>query len=448
MPNLLSDIPRLTSPVARRLDAAMSRLPVIDSHEHLFPESERLACRPDAVSMFEQYPRLALCAAGMSVETMEQMTDRDRPLDRRWAMLKPYLPKIRHTSLVRALMIGMRQLYGIEDVTDANYVEITETLVRENQPGIYRRVFRDHCRVVAALNQQMNSKSPPWEMPEPGSFRLTQMWESHFNFAWRPEPLDLITQCTGRNVSNLAEYIEGLGETMAHYRDRGVLGIKLLKEAITTDPDSSDAAPLFDRLLQCGADREPGKAPLSNAEHQVLRDYIAHAVLRNAGRLGLRVLFHCGTKGPGNDFRPTDPLLLVPLFQKYSDVIFELYHAGLPHVRATGVIAQSFANVYINMCWAHSMTPRIARRALDEWLDFVPLNKLIAFGADTTIWIEHAIGDLIMTRQNLATVLAGRVETGEMTEDQALEAARMMLYDNPIELYDLKCRELDDLKYV
>jgi hypothetical protein len=35
-----------------------------------------------------------------------------------------------------------------------------------------------------------------------------------------------------------------------------------------------------------------------------------------------------------------------------------------------------------------------------------------------------------------------------MTEDQAFEAARMMLYDNPIELYDLKCRELDDLKYV
>ena len=78
------------------------------------------------------------------------------------------------------------------------------------------------------------------------------------------------------------------------------------------------------------------------------------------------------------------------------------------------------------------MLAYIARRALDEWLACVPINKIIAFGGDTTIWIEHAIGDLIMTRQNLAQSLA----------------RRMMLYDNAIELYDLKCRALDDLQYV
>ena len=78
------------------------------------------------------------------------------------------------------------------------------------------------------------------------------------------------------------------------------------------------------------------------------------------------------------------------------------------------------------------MLAYIARRALAEWLDCVPINKIIAFGGDPTIWIEHAIGDLIMTRQTLAQSLA----------------RRMMLYDNAIELYDLKCRALDDLQYV
>ena len=201
---------RIAEPAARLYDE-VSRLTVIDAHEHLMPEHERIRRAPDAVSLFKAYPRMVLQASGMPANDLAAMSERSAPVEERCARLAPHLSHLRELALTRALMIGIRELYGIERIDDDTYLQATETLRAANRAGLYERTFRDRMRVAVALNQQYDSDDPPWTMPAPGSFRLTRMWESQLNFACKPEPLALIGAEHGRPGPHAGRLRRGAG---------------------------------------------------------------------------------------------------------------------------------------------------------------------------------------------------------------------------------------------
>jgi hypothetical protein len=106
-------------------------------------------------------------------------------------------------------------------------------------------------------------------------------------------------------------------------------------------------------------------------------------------------------------------------------------------VRETALLAKNFPNVWLNLCWCHIISPRMAQSAMDELLDLVPTNKIIAFGGDHSTDVENVYGHLAVARQNVAGVLGRRVEEGLLTERDALEIAGRWFCDNPRELYQL-----------
>ena len=75
--------------------------------------------------------------------------------------------------------------------------------------------------------------------------------------------------------------------------------------------------------------------------------------------------------------------------------------------------------------------------ALNEWIDLIPVNKIIGFGGDYQIPVEKIYGHLVMAREDIARVLARRVVKGLMTKKEAFDMAQMWLYDNPKGLYGL-----------
>lgn len=76
---------------------------------------------------------------------------------------------------------------------------------------------------------------------------------------------------------------------------------------------------------------------------------------------------------------------------------------------------------------------------MDDLLDLLPLNKVIAFGADVREdSLEKTYGHLVMARENVAAVLGKRVRSGLMMEDEAVEIARRWFLDDPAKLYNLK----------
>ena len=74
-------------------------------------------------------------------------------------------------------------------------------------------------------------------------------------------------------------------------------------------------------------------------------------------------------------------------------------------------------------------------RMLDELIDLVPLNKIIAFGGDYRVVVQKVYGHLVMARETVARALARRVADGDFSEERALEIAKMWFCDNPARIY-------------
>lgn len=81
------------------------------------------------------------------------------------------------------------------------------------------------------------------------------------------------------------------------------------------------------------------------------------------------------------------------------------------------------------------LSKRTAIRALDDCFDLVPHNKLM-WGGDA-FRVEEAYAGACMAREVVATVLAGRIERGNLDMESAVEIARALFYDNPSKLFNL-----------
>jgi hypothetical protein len=135
------------------------------------------------------------------------------------------------------------------------------------------------------------------------------------------------------------------------------------------------------------------------------------------------------------DYRELDAREFIPYIMRHPDVRFDFFHMNLPGVRDMGRIGANFRNVWLNMCWAHTLSPRMASNTLDEWIDQVAVNKFIAFGGDVRWCPEKVYGHLSLAREVVSTVLARRIDRGLMTRQYALFLVQRWFHENPGELY-------------
>lgn len=131
---------------------------------------------------------------------------------------------------------------------------------------------------------------------------------------------------------------------------------------------------------------------------------------------------------------------MIPILQRHPKVRFDIYHLGYPWVRETLMLGKGFPNVWLNFCWTHIISQKFAMSGLDEAIDLIPTNKILAFGGDYSMPVEKVYGHLVMAREDIARVLANRIKDGQFTETQALDMAKKWFWDNPIELYNLNIK--------
>lgn len=89
--------------------------------------------------------------------------------------------------------------------------------------------------------------------------------------------------------------------------------------------------------------------------------------------------------------------------------------------------------MHVNLCWLWIISPEVARRTLAEWLETVPVNKIIAFGGDY-LFVEGTYAHSRMARESVARVLSEKVKTGCMSEEEAVQIAQLILHDNAARL--------------
>jgi predicted TIM-barrel fold metal-dependent hydrolase len=230
-------------------------------------------------------------------------------------------------------------------------------------------------------------------------------------------------------VSRFDEYVELLRAAVEKEKAQGAVGLKLHGWEVG-ERDDETARSLFAKLLDRGE--------LDSGEGDMLCRQLYHAVARLAGETGMVMCIHTGIIWNNwNDFHREHPRHVIPLLRACRATVFDVYHAGIPWTGTVGVMAKTFPNMNVNLCWCHVVSQAMTVRALEEWLDLVPTSKIIGFGGDYDLPVEKVWGHLVMAREDIARALAARVADGRMSEKEAVGLARAFLFDNPRRIYGL-----------
>jgi predicted TIM-barrel fold metal-dependent hydrolase len=404
-----------TTEIKQSLIRALESMEIVDAHEHLGPEKARLAASVDVFTLFAHYTRGDLRVAGMSEEGYQSLFNQNIPLERRWAIFAPYWEQIRWGSYARAALLAAKRFYGFDDINAQTYQPLSEAMRAANTPGIYDRVLRQACNIRVSLTQCRLTQldSPLLVSVMPISFEM-ESWEAISRPWMEPEA----------TVRTLDDYVDVIRRYIKRVKGEGAVGLKLMSNPYQA-PSRKEALAAFERA------RDHNE---KLAQPNPLRDYVVDEAVRYATQLDMVIAVHTGYWG---DFRLLDPLHMIPILQRHPNTRFDMYHLGYPWVRESLMLGKGFPNVWLNFCWTHIISQRFATEALDEAIDLVPMNKLLAFGGDYNLPVEKVYGHLVMAREDIATVLAGRIASGQMSESQALELAKKWLWDNPKELYRL-----------
>lgn len=411
----------------------MQTLPVIDGHTHLRPEAWRLRYPITALTFFSTHPALdANSSVGPSgnfdppfKQAYTYLNDPKIPLLQRWREFQPYLENARFGSFYRASEIALRDIYGVERLSEYNIEEVSKRIQAENKPGIYRKILRDRCNIETCLVQCSGAQFDELA-PRP---LLSRIYSGPTTYKHNIAPfVRKIEEQYGLKISDLDAYLDTLGRFLKDKKNTdGAVGLKIYAwgEWMYVEPDRGKANKDFKETLAKGVSVSP-----------VLEATIKDHELKLCAEWDWPVSVHGG--GNYMDFRLYEPRKIIDMITRHSQTKFDIFHLGIPKHHEIIFIAKHFPNVTLNLVWAEAVSESLTRQAINEIIDAVPINKVTAFGSDVREHVEIAYGYLVMMREIMAEALSERIRRGRLNLEDAQLIARRWFYDNPTEVYKLK----------
>ncbi|MCM8756855.1 MAG: amidohydrolase family protein [Candidatus Omnitrophica bacterium] len=397
-------------------------IPIVDCHQHLMAETP-LTTDLVRVIVMDNYVSGDLVAAGLSPDSLDWLKNIKIPLKARWAKLFPFWEKVRYGGYARAILITINHLYGGFDLKEEGQVQRVSVRLAEDyaQPGLFCRLFFNHCHIDTVLTQGSNFS---YDRPR---------------FYWVFRPLDRADFSPG---GLFEQDCAKLGIRLKSGDDLPAAMEAILRSAVKQGAIGFKAVamnwswPNQEEIRSAWQQRKTKQATVRSV---FLRLYLAR-IAAIAAESGVPVAVHTGAPWTNwLDYRQWEPTGLIPLFCSFPETRFDLYHAGLPYIDQASLLAKTFPNVWHNLTWTHIISPEMAQRCMANWLDIVPINKVLGFGGDymnETVVLTY--GHLRIARENISRVLASRMKKNLIGKDEAREIIRLWFSENPRELYRLK----------
>ncbi|MFO7974094.1 MAG: amidohydrolase family protein [Candidatus Hydrogenedentota bacterium] len=415
------------------LDEALRTIPLIDTHEHIPSESTLTDRTWSFFDFFEHYVSSDLVSAGMSRESLEKMRNPGSglSLDERWDRIAPYWPFVKTTGYGFAMLEYMRDLFGIDDINEQTYQELSRRINDARKPGWYRTVLKDKANIECSL--VITWPGEPVTVDKE-FFRAVPVLD-HYAIPGTRAELEQLEKETGSSIQTLAQLLAAQETTLDTFVKQGIVAVKIFlayRRPLRFDRVSkAEAARAFDRLWLSQTQ------DLAFEDLKPLQDFMTRTLIGRAAERNLPVQIHTGLQeGNGNYLAHSNPTLLTNVVMEFPDARFDLFHAGYPFTGELAAMAKNFANVYADLCWVQAISPHVFRRTLDEWLDTIPANKVFAIGGDSN-YVEGAYGHCTLARRLVAEVLAARVTEGSMDEAAALWCAGRIVRENAKEFFQL-----------
>jgi len=418
----------MPSAIYERLHEHISEIHIIDTHEHIPDEAVAIGRKKSLFSFFEHYVSSDLVSAGMTHEALEAMCDEtnDLSLAERWNLLAPYWPYARTTGYGRAMIGYMHDLFGIVDINKDSYEELSARIASAQRPGWHREVLRDRARIDKAIVTTW----PGEPVRSDRDLLLSAPIFDHYATVSTRAELQALENEAGQSIQTLPQLMRAQEAAVDRMASDGAVAVKVFlayqRPLLFERVEQAQAGRVFDRIWLSQA------RDLAFEDVKPLQDFMTRRLIGLAAERHLPIQIHTGMQeGNGNHLANARPTLLTNLFLEFADARFDVFHAGYPYWRETGVLAKYFTNVYADLAWLHAISPRAAGNILDEWLEIIPSNKILGVGGDSN-YVEGAYGHTQTARRVTCDVLAGKVENGCLSINEAQWLATRILRENAI----------------
>jgi predicted TIM-barrel fold metal-dependent hydrolase len=406
---------------------AVEQTPLIDTHEHLQEERERLALgdQLDFAYLFSAYLLADLVSAGMAQADADEMPASNLGQDEKWRRVAPFWEQTRRTGYGQAIAMTIREVYGVSELNAHTYRDVTAAMQACNRPGVHRWLVREKAGVQWCILHNLDSGSAVYR--DDADTALLRQALAVNRFLEDPLPLDDFAARTGLRADSWEAFQATLDWYFERYA-REAVAIKnncpYWRSLRFEDVPPGRAAAAFEKRYARNQSLEP-------EEVKALQDATFHHCIRRAAEHDLPVQIHTGYLAGNRNLeadriRPTD---LTNLFVQYPHVRFDLFHIGYPYQGEVAALVKNYPNAYVDLCWAWIIDPYGTRHALQTFIGTVPANKIFGFGGDV-IMADGVYGHARTARWGVAWALAEMIDESYLSEDDAVTVARMILHDN------------------
>jgi len=409
---------------------------LVDSHEHLPDESERLSANPplnrvnDWSILFSHYLDSDLIAAGMSRQDMDRfLSDQLEPMDK-WPLIEPYWPSVRNTGYGQATAIAIAELYDIQHLTAGAIPELQKRFEQTLKPGLYEHVLREKANIHSCqVNSLTDNIFTETESPQ----LLMQDMRIDGFFSWLP--IHEFSDRSGIAVHDINDWYRVINYYFSKYGTMAV-GVKS-SQAYGRNIDYEEvsvevAAPLFEKVL-VQDQLEPG-------EKKQLEDHLFWYCVEKCNEYHLPVKLHTGYYAGDNNMPLSrvagNAAAAADLCRRSPGTRFVFFHICYPYYEDLLAVAKQYSNAIVDMCWAWIINPVAAKDFLKKFLVTVPSNKLLTFGGDY-IPVEPVLGHAVLARHGIAESLSELVEEGWISLDDALQLTDPIMHLNAKTIFDI-----------
>ncbi|HHY45813.1 MAG TPA: amidohydrolase [Firmicutes bacterium] len=446
--------------IYRDLAKAMDSIPIVDTHEHLIEGPFNLRKVIENSYVWWVVPGSGVKSSGYTKSEFQGLLE-----DRWWDLALERLKAVSNTAFFRHLLLAFKDLYDFDFTrpTREGAEKLSERIwLAYHNPGWYDTVVRDKAGVDIVLHDKY------WvvgDISEPKSFYKPVIRLDSFLYGFNPTAKDhdgntpySFAERIGYQVSNFDEYLGLIDEFFERGMGKGIGPASsdiqpavALKCASAYDrplsfgwPSKEEAEDAFARLWRwnessgAGGTSSPSSSfPDSSSpttqfppdQVRKFQDYVFQYAVKRAIEYDLPIQIHTGLAS----LNGSNPVNLWSLIKAYPEGKFILLHGGYPWTSEAGAMAASFENVYVDLCWIPVISPEGARRALSEWIEVIPSNRIL-WGGDA--WSPEALyGSARMAKDVVTQVLSQKVGEGYLSMTEAVDLGERIFRDNALALF-------------
>jgi hypothetical protein len=418
-------------------DRLIQSLPVVSSHEHLFPDEfhqgltlECLFENSYLFTMAESYGKASLPARDYLKPVRGLKRIYPIPVEES-GRRGEFLDHARYNSYFVWLQKSLQRIYQFDaELTPENWDLLSAKLAEKHASS---QAHLDILRQQAGYRRVV--LDPFWEYGinngHPELFSPT-MRVDMFVTSFHPTVLDHDGNSPflcypNTPTGNFDDYLDFLENLFTSWRNAGAVAMK--------------SASAYDRSLNYGernrqaAGRVFYKDPqgVSLTEQIAYADFMFDWFCQLCARFGVPFQIHTGL----GKLAGSRPLLLEPVILRHPDVHFVLFHAGYPWYDETAGMLHNHSNISVDMVWVPLISPTGAVLALHEFIEVAQSGILIGWGGDA-FTSEEAFGALLAWRHVVARTLAEKVEQGYLSRSAAESLAHKLMYANVANRYGLQ----------